>query len=93
MFQWTLTFDGLITSGTILAGSGLLWRLATRLARIEDRMHAIETQGTKIETAILAVATQNARLAILEKLVDELRHGRGMVLDVWRGAHEHGERD
>ena len=87
---WTLSLDGLVTSGAILALLGVIWRLSARFTTIEDKLREIGKDAEKIANAMTQIALQQQRLDFLEKMMDELRHGEGKVLPLWKSSNEIG---
>lgn len=48
---------------------------------IEDKLEHLSEAFSQLGTVLTQVAVQDTRLSMIEKNVDELRHGRGFVED------------
>lgn len=87
MFDWTISI-GNILQISAFAGS-VIWMFLTmradlRLLRsdlehIEKRQNSLNEAFTQLGVILTQVAVQDNRLHMLEKNLDELRHGQGFV--------------
>jgi len=73
MISWTLSLDGLLTSGAIMAVLGVIWRLSARFTTIEDQIRILSKDAEDVAKAITMLAVQQQRLDYIEKMVDETR--------------------
>jgi len=73
MISWTLSLDGLLTSGAIFAVLGVIWRLSARFTTIEDQIRVLSKDAEDVARAITRLAVQQQRLDYLEKMIDETR--------------------
>ena len=90
MIEPTLTLDNIFKILEIISilggGSFVAWRLGRVGGRIEvanelqaARLEALENDVKALNKIITQVAVQHERINFLEKRVEELRHGEGIV--------------
>lgn len=87
MIDWTITLGNLLQIVAFLAvGIGAFYAVRSDLRvlrhdvqNLGNRQDGMQTALTNISTVLTTVAVQDVRLAMVEKTVDELRHGQGYV--------------
>ena len=87
MFDWTVNLGNLIQIITVIAGS--VWIFQSMKADIRVVRHDItylkEAQRllseafSQLGTILTQVAVQDTRLNMVEKYIDDLRHGQGYI--------------
>ena len=88
-------FSTEITLGNVISVIGFAVAAWLFIMRIDKKVFGLDLKMTLVtdelrdlKTVVVTQAQQDTRLRQLEKLVDELRHGEGMVLPLHRGARE-----
>lgn len=84
---------GLVLQTLILGGGGLIFLM--RLEGKQDkenallslRMQTVETNTQEIKQTIKTFADQSVRINYMEKLIDDLRRGRGWINDSVSGEY------
>ncbi len=87
MIDWTVNVGHLITVFTMLGGvMAIFWGLRSdvRILRndfkhIEKRQDSLDSALKQLGTILAQLASQNTRLDLMQKQMDELRHGKGFV--------------
>jgi hypothetical protein len=87
MIDWTISLGNLLQIGSFLAvGIGAFYAVRSDLRVLRhdvkalgDRQDGMQAALTNISTVLTTVAVQDVRLAMVEKTIDELRHGQGYV--------------
>lgn len=87
MIDWSVNLGNLIQIAAFLGGGLAMWmaqRSDIRILRhdvgyIEDRIHTLNEAFTQLGQILTQVAVQDSRLNMIERGVDELRHGQGFV--------------
>lgn len=92
-FNPTIDLGSLVTLFGIVVGwivGALIFVMALRhsMDALGTRVTSIETQLAAVASTMSDIAVQDNRIKTLEKMVDELRHGEGMVLPIRRGSRE-----
>lgn len=87
MIDWTVSVGNLIQIFSII-GAGLTMFFAMKsdlkvlrhnIKHIEQRQEAFNEAFRQLGTILTQVAVQDSRLSMMEKWIDELRHGRGLI--------------
>lgn len=88
-----ISFEPTVTAGliiqTLFLGTGLfwfLWGLRNELSLVKANVHHLEEAQKALTEAfaqlgriLTQVAVQDTRLSMMEKRIDELAHGRGII--------------
>lgn len=90
MIDWTISVGNLIQIGVILGGIMTMYytlRSDVRVLRhdlryIEHKVETLSEAFTQLGRILTQVAVQDTRLSMIEKNVDELRHGQGFIKKV-----------
>lgn len=95
MIDWTINVGHIITFA--LAGLGMVWAMKSdvrslneRFDAMDKRMDGLEGNSDKIAEAMKTLAVQAERLNNMDRRLDEMRHGRGFVLDALPNAVKAG---
>lgn len=88
IFDWTVNLGNLISILTL--GTGVLFFMSSIKYKVDYMEESIEdlkksqkelsNHMLKLSQIITTVAVQDSRLEVLERAVDELRHGSGFIL-------------
>lgn len=87
MFEWTINIGHVITLlsivvGAVVAFTSIQWRikyLDESMDNIRQRMDTMNEAFAALSKTLNQVAVQDSRIQMLEKMVDELRHGEGFI--------------
>lgn len=87
LIDWTISFGNLLQIAAILGGGLTMFftmRADIRVLRndvqyIEERMNTLNEAFTQLGKILTQVAVQDNRLGMIEKSVDEIRHGKGFI--------------
>ncbi len=91
MFDWTINLSSLITivANTIaVAGAFFLFLISVKtdinliksdVRYIQERLHDVAETLKQLSEILTKVAIQDTRLNMMEKYIDEMRHGRGFI--------------
>lgn len=87
MFDWTISIGNLIqVASFVIVWIGLYFKLENSinllklsLVNIENRQTVLNEAFTQLGSILTQVAVQDNRLQMIEKNLDELRHGQGFV--------------
>lgn len=87
MFEWTLSLNSLVTATSILlAGAAIYWKsyydikaFKMSLADFKDDLADLKLDVKVLNKLVTDMALQGQRLEMLERHIDELRHGRGYI--------------
>lgn len=87
LIDWTITFGNLIQIAAFVGGGLFMFftmRSDIRVLRhdvgyIEDRISTLNEAFTQLGKILTQVAVQDSRLGMIEKAVDEIRHGQGFI--------------
>lgn len=87
MFDWTISVGNIIQIGTFI-GTCIWMFLSMRsdirvirhdLSFVEKGLQNLNEAFSQLGTILTQVAVQDNRLGMMEKAVDELRHGQGFI--------------
>lgn len=89
MMDWTLNINTLIQMGVMIVTVAAFFfgmRGEVRVLRhdvrhIERRLEQLSESFNQLGNVLTQVAVQDTRLSMIEKAVDDLRHGKGFVKD------------
>ena len=87
MIDWTINVGNLITIFTIVGGGifalsnmqSSIISLREDVLHIEKRQDSLNEAFNQLGKILTQVAVQDSRLNMVEKNIDELRHGRGYI--------------
>jgi len=87
MIDWTINVGNLITILTIVGGGifalsnmqNSIISLREDILHIEKRQDSLSEAFNQLGKILTQVAVQDSRLNMIEKNVDELRHGKGFI--------------
>lgn len=87
MFDPTFTIGNIAEVLTFVLGGllvvfrvgGDLRVMKADMANLKDTVNALTSAFDKLGTILVQVAVQDQRIVAMEKRIDELAHGRGMV--------------
>lgn len=87
IFDWTVNVGNIITILMLGVGIvGLYYGLTSDIRFLKYDVQAVKDQQkvtneslTQLSNILTKVAVQDTRITMIEKNVDELRHGKGMV--------------
>jgi hypothetical protein len=87
MFDWTISFGNVLQIGAfVVVWIALYFKLENNiniikrdLLGIEDKQKSLNEAFTQLGNVLTQVAVQDNRLQMIEKAVDELRHGTGFI--------------
>lgn len=87
MIDWTISFGNILQMFAILAGGLAMFftmRADIRIIRhdvkhIETGQKILNEAFAQLGTILTQVAVQDTRLGMIERAVDDLRHGQGFV--------------
>lgn len=84
--DWSISI-GSIVQIIVMAFGGLTVLIAIRfdVARLKGDVVDMKAEIKKVGDVLVAMAVQGEQIATLQKQVDELRHGRGFVMEDFAG--------
>ena len=93
-FDPTITFGAILNAGVLLVGfvvaftriGGRIDLLTQRLASVEDNLRATRDVSERLAVIETRQATHGQLIALGQREVSELRHGRGFVQDRSQGG-------
>ena len=84
--DWSISI-GSIVQIIVMAFGGLTVLITIRfdVARLKGDVVDMKAEIKKVGEVLVAMAVQGEQIATLQKQVDELRHGRGFVMEDFMG--------
>ncbi|MCC7047215.1 MAG: hypothetical protein IT562_10920 [Alphaproteobacteria bacterium] len=84
--DWSISI-GSIVQIIVMAFGGLTVLIAIRfdVARLKGDVVDMKAEIKKVGEVLVAMAVQGEQISTLQKQVDELRHGRGFVMEDFAG--------
>lgn len=88
IFDWTVNIGNLALQSVIYFGTALWFILSMKsdirvlrhdFRALEDKQVVLNEAFTQLGKILTQVAVQDTRLNMIEKTVDELRHGKGYI--------------
>jgi hypothetical protein len=87
IFDWTINFGNVVTTATIFfSGVWFVIKLSYDMKLMSMEIKTMESAQTllnqsidRVSTGIGHVAIQDNRIYMLEKTLDEIRHGQGFI--------------
>lgn len=89
MIDWTINIGHIFTIATLVVGiSSIFFGLRTDIKilrvnfkHLEGRQTSLDEAFKQLGTILTQLALQNNRMDMMQKHIDELRHGKGFVRD------------
>jgi len=93
-FDWTISFGNILTVLGVLgtwAWMFMSMKAELRVQRhdlgsLKERMTSLSEAFTHLGKILTQIAVQDTRLTMIEKAIDELRHGQGFIKSVKPGG-------
>lgn len=90
MIDWSISVGNLVEISTLVGAAITMFyamRSDIRVLRhdfrfIEQKVETLNESFTQLGTILTQVAVQDSRLGMIEKAVDELRHGQGFIKNI-----------
>lgn len=87
MFDWTVNLGNLIQIFTVVGGgiwvfakqSNRISLLSQSILHLEEAQRILNEAFAQLGKILTQVAVQDTRLSMMEKALDEIRHGKGFI--------------
>lgn len=80
MINWEISLGSLATIATVLlAGTGFYWKQTFYSKKFTEDIVEIKADLKILNKVVMDLALQNQRMIMIEKAIDELRHGHGYI--------------
>lgn len=87
MFDWTINVGNILQIGTMIGGGmWVLFSMKNNLSLLRSDISYLKAAQASLNEAfgqlgaiLTKVAVQDSRLNMIEKIIDEMRHGQGFI--------------
>lgn len=80
MLNWDIGVSSLLTIATVLlTGTGFYWKQTFYSKKFTEDIIEIKADLKILNKVVMDLALQNQRMSMIEKAIDELRHGHGYI--------------
>jgi len=80
--NWSVDIGNLLAVATFLiTGTGVIYTIRESLKTLVLRVNLLESEVKKLSEILVALGRQEERLTAMDRRIDDLRRGKGFVLE------------